>query len=471
MASQDSASGPGTSDLLNSSSTSDEILTQLLAPDLNWNSLWADTLTTLYSMPGYGGPDRQYRLEFWASADRMLALGGSPNGIPTEIWLSSAGRLKTIETAGPHPINSETLVADSFTRRPVVGDLVRLFYPLWIHVSSTSQYTFKPVGSEVVAGRNALVVEQSDGYGNMIARLWLDKKTALVLRNQIFQDYSDRLMMDIQVVSMVYNASFDNPALFDYQHPWQKGFTRDAAGTPEITDVGALPEEKPASDPGPTATPAPAGFDPSKSRLTFSYPPDFPLTASQIEVSVLAGSYYLGQARFGNPWSLVCTRSANGKTIAFTSQPVLDPFHVTGVQWIDLSILPVKTQDPLQGIAVRLMALSPDGSKLALYGLRMNGEGMGVYLVDLATRSIQRLLSIPMVQALAWGKNGSLVAVIGRQSDQTGDQVLGFNVGTGDTSFQYPYNPNDSALTNLMTNVWKLDLANTGQLSACVNPY
>jgi hypothetical protein len=100
----------------------------------------------------------------------------------------------------------------------------------------------------------------------------------------------------------------------------------------------------------------------------------------------------------------------------------------------------------------------------------MDGEGMGVYLVDLATRSVQRLLSIPLVQALAWGKNGSLLAVIGRLSGQTEDHVNGFYVGTGQASFEYPYDPNDSALTNLMTNVWKLELANTGQLSACVNP-
>lgn len=469
VASSSVPSAAKSSDLLGMASTSAEISTELYASSVTWNSLWLDTYTFFYGMPGYDGPDREYRLQLWASADRMLALGGPPYGDPSEIWVGSSGRLVSFSAGTNHSLQSRP-VADSFMRRPLVGNLVQIFDPLWSRDGFSSQVTFKPAGTARIAGREALIVNQLNQSGDLVSRLWLDRKTAMVLRNQVFQNDGDRLLMDIQVAKLEYDAGFDNPALFDLQHPWQGGFARNPEGQPDFPLTWPFSTVKPVQPPGPQLKNPPPGFDPSLKKLAFVYPPDFSLTSSQVEVAVVAENYSLGEVSFGNPWNLMCTRSANGKTIVFTSQPILDPFQTSPLQWLDLSKAPVQAHKPISGLYVRQMVISPDGSRLAVFGQK-TGEEMGVYVVDLDSGTIQRQISVDQVQSMAWRRDATMLLIVGEENGQDRLELIGLAPAIEKILYRYPYDSLDSVLNNLMTGTWVTPFtAGINQLGSCVTP-
>ena len=453
---------------LSENSSANEIARAIRSSDSRYTSLWIDAVATFYAPTGYTGPDRQYRYQVWANQDQVLVLGGPPDGLPSETWVGDPTHLETFT-----PSTSPVGVAPAdwgkaySLKRPLIGGLDLLFNPnLWGNSAGmVNGRNIKLAGMEQLAGRQALVVEKLSLFGQVEARLWIDTQTGLILRNQQYRAGSDVLEMVFGVQSIAYDAPYTNPALFNLERPWIAGFAKDSTGKPAVIHV-------PSFTPGQTVEPSlaerkapPAGFNPAHSQLTFLYPAEFDLKASEVMVSLYGDSYYLGEIWMGNPWTTVCARSADGSKLAFSSKPLLNSFYKPEILWYDLTQQPLQLENPVR-INADELAFAPDNKRLAVAGAELDTGNSGVFLVDLVGNKT-RLLNPTAARSLVWRPDGQLLAMISLRSRFAPEAVV-LNPDSGEVVDRSPLNASDLTITS---DEWRVFFpAAPGNLNACTNP-
>lgn len=455
---------------LSDTSSSEDIAAAIQSNDASANTVWIDALATFHIPPGYVGPARQYRYQAWTSRDRALILGGPPEGPPQETWVGQGDRLIYFPRGYPPvELTGEGFIQPLSLKRPLIGGLNLLFNPNLAETPNSifKDQTFKIIGTSYQANRAALVVDKIDTLGQRFSRLWIDKRTGLVLRDQQFRPGTQDVTVEVEVKTVAYDAAFDNPALFDLTDPWRGGFTADVAGHPLAVQSAVTPVK--VDDPRPQAqkTPPP-GFNPSQSRLSFYYPVDFDLFKDRVAVGLSADGYYLGDIPFGNPWNMICARSQDGSKLAFASKPLVNTFYQpSNIYWFDLAKVPILAEGPLE-INADEIAFAPDNRHLAVIG-HVPGSRPGVFLADLQSRDVI-LLRTMAAQSLAWRPDGELLGMIGMEY-KFSPEIMVLDAGTGDIVYRSSLAMLMQGATSAIAAKWEVNFPSAvGRLEACVNP-
>jgi len=456
-----------------------EMIQHLRQLTSDWSTMWMDASVVSYGPIGYIGPPRVTRIQLWLSEDRMLWLSGDPSKGPKEIILGLTQESKYYRAElGPDAAwflevdNQQTKALSAITEN----------LPLFINSISMEAYfrgnlfqgdgmSFRILGEDKVAGRVANQVEQRDLDGRLINQSWIDKQTGLVLRSQQFaEDYQRSRITDESIVSaVVYNVDFPQ-ALFDPSIPWQGGYVQDYMAVQPADEN--LPDGINLSGSRPRLLKRwmPDDFNPFQSRLAFQYPEDFDAQSALSIVSILGDYFWLGDVYFGNPWTMICDRSPDGRKIAFVSQPFQSPSSDAALRWFTLSTPMESVHIGLPGISITQLVFAADSRRLAAFGFNLDGGG--VFLLDTDTGESMRLVALVDARSLAWSPNGEYLALIGRIAESPEeDRVMAIEVPSGRIVFDQSIDFESGGSQDWPMAEWGIEFpVDMGDMEACVSP-
>jgi len=203
--------------LLNSSS--EEIQQAMLESATNWLSIWMDGTVTQYAPEGSDAAPQVSREQVWIdlSTSHFRMLTGPSEGI-AERFITCDGMtiiemdLKTGQSQSrPLP---EFAKAGQFVPTPKPG--YGYPQPLWGQIGTPlsqlafpsdlaqSEGIFKAIATEFVAGRETVVVEWTGAQNELPSwRMWLDAKTAVILKMQTFGKGGEETIQSEAVVNQV----------------------------------------------------------------------------------------------------------------------------------------------------------------------------------------------------------------------------------------------------------------------------
>jgi Tol biopolymer transport system component len=241
-------------------STSEQIRQAMLESATKWKSIWMDGTITYQATEG-SETQITTREQVWIdlTTSRFRVLSGPADG-PAERFLTSDGL--TILDMDLKTGQSQSRPMPEFAR---IGQYVptpepgySYPQPLWGQIGTQlsqlafssdfaqSEGTFKPVAVEYVAGRQALVVDWIEAGHDLPAwRMWLDGRTAVILKMQSFLNGSAETVYSESVVDqVVFDDVFAN-SLFGIP-----------AALPQFSDIRGQ-----GSEPVETGADAPSGRD------------------------------------------------------------------------------------------------------------------------------------------------------------------------------------------------------------------
>lgn len=241
--------------ILGMDSTSRQVQRAMLESATKWTDIRMDGVITWYDQTGSGLPPQIFHEQVWI--DQLTprfrsALEMEGGGIRT-IKLSDGQKVYNVNLVAGL---TETTDLPQFARAgqyvPPLQEGVAYPHPLWGQIGTplsemafSANYaqnkgTFKPVGTESIAGRETLIVEWTYASNSQPSfKAWLDTQTALILKLQEFAKEGGTVLQGERVVSgIAYNESleaslFDPSGLPQFAPPTQVG------SAPVITDSGS----------------------------------------------------------------------------------------------------------------------------------------------------------------------------------------------------------------------------------------
>ncbi|HVM72959.1 MAG TPA: hypothetical protein VMT91_14440 [Anaerolineales bacterium] len=247
---------------LNMDSSSDAIRARMLNSALNWKTIWMDGLV-YQSMDSNGHPQDGIRQQVWIdqAAARFRFLSGPENGAATHFKVSDGSSILDMDlVSGATQMSAMPQgIAGQFVSHPAAG--IGSPNPLWGQIGeplaemafssdfAQNDGTYQPVAIEMVAGRQALVMDWTYIQNSLPSwRLWLDVHTAVILKEQDFDKSGGSTVLREYIVSTV---QYDIPNLPEAL------FSVTPASPPVFSEVSGDPLVS--TTPGPSA---PAGSDP-----------------------------------------------------------------------------------------------------------------------------------------------------------------------------------------------------------------
>jgi WD40 repeat protein len=365
---------------LNMDSSSDAIRQKMLLSALNWKTIWLDG--TIYeSMDSNGKPQDGQHQQIWIDQNtaRFRFLSGPLDGIATRFKVSDGvSKLEMDLITGATKMSEMPQgIAGQFVSQPAAG--IGSPNPLWQEIGEplaemalSSDYaqndgTFKPVAIEMVAGRPALVMDWTYVSNSLPSwRLWLDVRTAVILKMQDFGKGGGNTAQDEYDVSQV---QYDIPNL-----PEQL-FSVTPATLPTFSDVTGAPLA--VASPGPTVQ---AGSDPLGEVYLFLQTPG--QDASGARLVRLPGSCVAG-LQACTPLEQVplpgITYANNGQTLAWSPDHKMVAFVANpaddGSTRLFVSPMPVPAWKQVAELTyLDLPAWSGDGQWISLRALDRQGN-------------------------------------------------------------------------------------------------
>jgi Tol biopolymer transport system component len=355
---------------LSLNSSSEEIRGAMLKSATDWLSIWLDGKVTQYAPEGSDAPLQVFREQVWIdqSTSRFRILTG-PTGGNAERFIACDGMtilemdLKTGQSQS-HPLPESAQV------RQFVPTLKQGFaypQPLWGQMGTPlSQLAFpsdfaqgdgifKPVATEFIAGRETVVVEWTNAQNDLPSwRMWLDAKTAIILKMQTFGKGGEDTILSEAIVDQVIYEDIFADSLF-----------RAPASLPQFGDVSGLGIE-----PVETGTMALSGKDALGELYFFT----LPRKAGQlIQLVRLPGMCVVGLAE--------CPQ------VESVAPPFPLNFSLTPLSW------------------------SPDGNFAAFaYPDDPNGTPYKLWLFDPAAQTWAELFEYPYIDPPTWSPDGKWIA-------------------------------------------------------------
>jgi LysM repeat protein len=458
--------------------SSDEILTFIDTAPRRFASLWADLLAIDYGPIGYAGPPRTSRVQIWNGRGRSLALMGPINANPDEALIRQSQNYFVYWPTEER--SSFTLLRYPTAEASVYSYLSQFTSPgRWLR-GLADPLTYRSTGADNLAGRPVWIMEAVNRAGRVTWQLWLDQATGMILRRRQMGIDGKTIVREVTAVAVQYNAELPIQELMDPTVPWRGGFAADASGKP--IPVGAALATSGRGD-APARTPAaarqpPKGYNPAFAQLTFQYTEAVRLpNQSLFPVTVIANSYTLGRVGMGDPWKMICTRSPDGKKLAFVSQPEISLPGNGRLFWFDLSDYAgpggMAISSPLGDVHVTRLAFSPDGRSLAAFGYEDQFSVGSVYRLDLTSGAVQVIASAPNVSSLAWSADGKTLIFL--EANNIGIErvrALRLNGEELQPPVDVPVQGAIGVLDNSWSRrLWGIDFqVPTGGLEACVQP-
>jgi hypothetical protein len=366
---------------LDLNSTSEEVYERFRNNSSTWHSLWADVFIYFYGPRGYIGPPELSRQQVWIERNKAgLVIIGPPEGKPVSFILERITRHAPTSNPGLNNISFNKPVSwlDFSLDRGIYSPTL-----FWILLSKEMVLEQTPAlqildTSAEFSGYTSLVVDQLDGDGDRLSRLWIDVKTGLPLRERFYDRHDPQtVILDVVVNALIIDKDFPENILEDRpDHPLRENFASDSSGQVEISsprhrqflvDPLAWRESR-------TLPSAPTGFDPSKSHLAFEIPADDNHLATEgYGMRIYADEYLLTELSSEHPLvpdpiKAMCHRSPDGSILAFGvfpefgGGPPSQPFY-----WLRLSDMG-KVYTTQEGLSPNFPSIifSPDGRYLAI---------------------------------------------------------------------------------------------------------
>lgn len=448
---------------LSMSSDSEAIRERILDHQVLWRNLWADVLTTRYGPPSYSGPPLLTRSQVWSSQPgKVMELTGH--------HLEPVSALLVLQGL---PFQSDLNRIHAWEYAPGLLDdpLIRAFRPeeylFPVETGWIQEGTFFPIRLSKIAGREALLADWQNDQGKVERRLFVDAKTGVVLGGRQFDAQElPTAIADFMVSAIQYDIDFPDE-IFDLRYVWPPYFVRDyrawfgKSGVikptgrldlnndpsfffQQVSPTGLPPTpadwlsnaNRQTSSPG---TP-PQDFDPARSQLKFHWSQNPDIAGDWgVPVTVMSDGYYLGAIAVGSIWDLSCQRSPDGLWIAYATDR-LD--HSPNLHWFALNKISARNQIALQD-RPKEFRFSPDSQQLAFFGSPWGlRDGIGVYLLDLETKSFSRLIPVETARSLVWSPDGQSLAMISWPgANEEGESWLVVDATSGEVIYRAPFDP------------------------------
>jgi LysM domain/WD40-like Beta Propeller Repeat len=401
-----------TREALTAQSSPEEIIQRVNASHRNWRTLWLDAQIIDYGPPGYIGAPFVRREQLWLSSTRdgLLLIGKEGNSQPERIVLNINGTsYEHIIEEDQHPSYRTPNSILSNTQ------LTQLIDPIF---SSLLQDRLEIVGEEQVAGRNAIVIDHFNIVelgDHFQGRYSIDARTEIGLR---LLQYSDQERMSVSLEIRITDIRYDQDFPAELFDPYAGAITQFAQGPDGEPEDPAIPASRlqevanAGRQPLPKRTPPP-DFDPSRSQLAFQFTSLTRLGGGHDLAEVIAGSYYLGMLEFADPWNMNCSRSPNGRYIAFIPGLEEEPYRGS-LRWFDLLDRAV-VHDTLPELVPSWsnIAFSPDNHRLAFVACQHMESDCTIFLLDLSGGEPRPLLDVQGSSSLAWSPDGRQLAFLG----------------------------------------------------------
>lgn len=440
--------------LLTEKSSSEEVRQRVIQSNHLWSTLWVDATIIDYGPLGYVGPPQVYHNRVWDSQpDRMIVLAGPLVGAPDYLRIAVANSyyeagLKYNVAYYPH---LSDFLESSRVSSPLLnytqtyadrGQLYGFYLPdqLFDPASILREGELQVVSSENILNRPILVADHLVG-GIIRDRFWIDAQMGTILGFRKFNRIDPQVVdRDIFINAISYNINF--PTGFFAYDPESMNVGWQDIWTPVTTPVGSenlkIWESPTGRATGKISQP-PASFDPSHSRLTFYWSSEagaFSVPGSN--VNIVAGNYSLGTVTMGDPLSMVCKRSPDGKFILFIDRPDIPFYAPLKLSWISLAnVKDVHNPFP-EGYTSSDAAFSPDSRFLAFFGCSQKAN-CGVYIHDLVTQENRKLFGPIIAAYFTWSPDSQYLAMIGA-TDMSSMHTLVVRVSNSEIIYSTPFN-------------------------------
>ena len=229
-------------------SSSEEIQRAMLESATKWKSIWMDGTVTYFAMEGTDSQTTTTREQAWIElpSSRFRVLSGTTEGT-VEKFKASDG-MSVLE------MDLKTGQSQSFPL-PNLGPEKQFVpawqpgfaypQPLWGQIGTPlsqlafssdfaqNEGTFDPIGTELVAGRESLVVEWTYVQNDLPSwRMWLDVETAVTLKMQMFDKTGgDTIRSEVVVNQLTFDEGFADSLFRAPASPPQFGDVTGAALT------------------------------------------------------------------------------------------------------------------------------------------------------------------------------------------------------------------------------------------------
>ncbi len=428
---------------LGTETSPDEVMERMGQFGSAWHTLWLDMVFLYNGPPGVNSIPQSYRLQVWLGNQQALILVGLDTANPAVV-------LFTISNGNGSFMASPYRGKQWFTDLPDSADNVAFTHDFSI-ISTIFSKIFNPyeesfltnrsdpiriVGTDTIAGQQAIVLEQPDPSLNTHYRIWLDRLRDFPLRTQYFYDEQpEKPVYEMLIKSIEYDVNFPQD-LFDPWLPWRGGYVADHTGKPipitetELTLTPATPDR-----PLPPWTPIPTDMNLADQPLRFVFPDRLNVFGSTggipALVEIFAGDYHVGQYLMDNPIYLKCARSQDGEWLAIgrTNSGSGNLNNADFLKWFSLDRRgPAK--EISSGYQVNEFSISPDNRWLAFSGSSA-AEGSRIFLASLESGEITRSFPFQNTRSLMWSPDGKYLAFLAFQRSANGDELIAINVESG----------------------------------------
>jgi hypothetical protein len=263
------------------------------------------------------------------------------------------------------------------------------------------------------------LIEEKDAEERRTSSFWLEDTRGIVLRKQWYTKADpDVLAQEVAITQLGYDIDFPQE-LFDPRLPWRGGFAADFNGDPEAQEPYELPGfiQQAARSLEPLAAEPynQADLDYLGGQLTLDFQYNFNPNNPTDQADLYLDRRFIGTALFGNPWTMVCQRSPNGRKLAYVSQARRYDSLDSQLRWLNLDG-PFGRGRNLEDMVVTHFAWAPDSRWLAVFGYEpRNPFNSGQLIVlDTETGGQKTLLEVDAANSLVWRPDGERLALIVR---------------------------------------------------------
>ncbi len=463
-------------------SDQNEILSRIQSSTQLWSTLWVDLIVTFHGPAGYVGPSYSERHQLWIDQEMGgLLVSGPTEGFPNyieKIFLSPRspssqtglfGAASYLKLGSQYPwfsIKSETAFQFPYAANYLLNTINQELF---------KNFSISTIDKAIQAERNTIIVELTSEEGVLLARLWLETESGIVLREQYFDPHSSGKII---IESTVSKIDFDHPRPTMWKRPKDSTFVL-SRHHQEGTNQPAISGPDKANQPmlGIPFRTAPANFDPSESRLSLFKADRMDYDNEGLGIyHLFADNFFLGDIELINPLQMICDRSPDGLQIIFSDERIFPPDSTRNIYLIDLKDLNLVSYRIPSTNIIRL-SFSPDNRTVAVVGYDgLSGQDR-FYLIDTSTRKYDLLPIHSGFVSVAWSPDGKQIAVID-QSIFTIDAnrrttVHVYNVQNGDLIDKLTINGILQEGTNIETPLvgWRAKFQIPLQdLSYCITP-
>ncbi len=430
-----------------------------------WHTLWADALVILYGPPGYVGPPRVYRCQVWLYVSNAFIVFGPLDDPPEMAWPFDSDNLP-VAVYGSSSLasiysNQNSGSFEYFVSTVYPAYLSKMFYP--------AETTAHPIPDrvEVVAGREALVALDDS------SEMWIDATTGVVLRRRWLHPAEPRI---IRVETIINEIIYDPELPFNYFMPGSVAGPADYVESPTGMSLpadwlaAALDEPAVRRDGTFVIGSPPDDFDPAQARLRFVWLAEgSPGSADNPTALLLASGYALDYITLGDPFTLACERSPDGRFIAVINDPDIPMYGSDGIRYWDLEHPGFYVNPYPDGTVGSDLAFTPDSQALAFFGCDNLGAPCGVQFHDIETGKTRMLTAMVMAYNFDFSPDGRLLALNGSRLNE-GLHFMVLDVSTGGVVNKIPLSQLSVNPTSLVPEwEWPFEPEQTG-LEGCVYP-